>query len=125
MMAARGFSKPIWINETNVAPWDDPTNRLPRSDFRATLEEQASYVIQAFAYGLAAGAERISVYPLYDSDGQPGQELMGLVRQDGSTRPAYRALQTVTQYMSNVRDGRVEREGDAIKIVLRRDRGRL
>src|SRR3712207_4803510 len=108
MMAARGFSKPIWINETNVAPWDDPTNPMPRSDFRATLDEQASYVIQAFAYGLAAGAEHISVYPFSDGNAPPGQELMGMVRGDGSTRPAYQALQTVTRYMSGVRDGRVE-----------------
>ena len=80
-------------------------------------------MIQAFAYGLAAGAEHISVYPLYDGDAPPGQELMGLVRGDGSARPAYQAFKTVTQYMRNVRDARVERDGSVIKIVLQRDRG--
>lgn len=49
LLASRGLSKPIWINETNVAPWDDPANPMPRSDFRASLDEQASYVVQAFA----------------------------------------------------------------------------
>ena len=122
LMAVRGFSKPIWINETNVAPWDDPVNPMPRSDFRATQDEQASYMIQAFAYGLAAGAEHISVYPLHDGEGQPGQELMGLVRRDGSARPAFQAFKTVTEYMSHVRDARLERDGSVVKIVLQRDR---
>jgi hypothetical protein len=121
LMAARGFSKPIWINETNVAPWDDPRNPMRRGDFRATLDEQASYIVQAFAYGLAAGAERISVYPMYDGDAPPGNELMGMVRQDGSTRPAYQALKTVTRYLNGVRSGTVEREGDAVKITLQQD----
>jgi hypothetical protein len=123
LMAQRGLNKPIWINETNVAPWDDPANPMPRSDFRATQDEQASYMIQAFAYGLAAGAERISVYPLYDGDAPPGQELMGLVRGDGSARPAFQAFKTVTEYMSDVRDARLERDGQVVKIVLQRDRG--
>ena len=39
LMARRGFGKPIWSNETNVPPWDDPTNPMPRADFRATLDE--------------------------------------------------------------------------------------
>ena len=125
LMAARGFSKPIWINETNVAPWDDPRNPMRRGDFRATLDEQASYLIQSFAYGLAAGAERISVYPMYDGDAPPGTELMGLVRQDGSTRPAYQAFKTVTRYFSGVRSGTVERVGDAVKITLQKDSGTL
>ena len=122
LMAMRGFSKPIWINETNVAPWDDPANPMPRSDFRATQDEQASFMIQAFAYGLAAGAERISVYPFHDGDGQPGQELMGLIRGDGSARPAFQAFKTVTEYMSNVRDADLDRAGTFVKIALQRDR---
>ena len=123
LMAARGLSKPIWINETNVAPWNDPTNPMPRSDFRATLDEQASYVVQAFAYGLAAGAEHISVYPLSDGDAPPGQELMGLIRRDGSTRPAYQAFKTVTQYMSNVRGASVDQSSETVKVTLERDDG--
>jgi hypothetical protein len=125
LMAARGLNKPIWINETNVAPWDDPANPLPRADFRATLDEQASYLVQAFAYGLAAGAEHLSVYPFFDSEAPPGTELMGLVRRDGSARPAYQALQTITRHFTAVRAGRLERDGDAVKIVLQRDIGQV
>ena len=120
LRAARGLSRPIWINETNVAPWDDPQNPMPRADFRATLDEQASYLIQAFAWALAAGVEHVSVYPWCDGNAPPGQELMGLVRGDGSTRPAYRAFQTATRYFSGVRDGSVEREGSVVTITLRR-----
>ena len=123
LMAARGIDKPIWINETNVAPWDDPANPLPRGDFRATLDEQASFVIQAFAWALAAGVEHVAVYPFSDGDAPPGQEQMGLVRRDGSVRPAYQALQTVTRHLLSVQGGRVERDGDAVKIVLQRDVG--
>lgn len=123
LMAARGISKPIWVNETNVAPWDDPANPLPRGDFRATLDEQAGYVIQSFAWALAAGVEHVSIYPFADGDAPPGQEQMGLVRRDGSTRPAYRALQTVARHLSGVSGGRVEREEDWVKIILARDVG--
>ena len=122
-LAARALTKPIWINETNVAPWDDPTNPMPRGDFRATLDQQASFIVQAFAWGVAAGVDRISVYPFTDGEGVPGGELMGLIRGDGSARPAYRAFQTITRYLSGVREARPERQADAVKIALRRDDG--
>ena len=124
LMAARGIDKPIWINETNVPPWDDPTNPLPRGEFRVTQEEQASYVVQAFAMALAAGVEHISLYPFSDANVVPGDERMGLVRKDGSTRPAYDALKTVTRHLSGVRRGHVERDGDAVTVTLERDVGR-
>jgi hypothetical protein len=123
LMAQRSLSKPIWINETNVAPWNDPINPMPRADFRATLDEQASYIIQAFAWGLVGGAEHISVYPFSDGEAPPGSEMMGMVRGDGSARPAYRALQTATRYFAGVRDARARRDGDAVVIVLQREGG--
>jgi hypothetical protein len=122
LMDQRGLARPIWINETNVAPWNDPSNPLPRGEFRATLDEQASFVIQAFAYALAAGVEHVSLYPFADGEA-PGEEQMGLVRRDGSFRPAYRALQTATRYLVAVRDGRLERQSDTVKVTLRQDGG--
>ena len=122
LMGARGLTRPIWINETNVAPWDDPANPLPRSDFRATLDEQASYVIQAFAYALVAGVEHVSIYPFVDGDSADGEQ-MGMVRRDGSTRPAYRALQTATRYLAGVREGRIESDPEKVKIVLQQGKG--
>jgi hypothetical protein len=73
LMRARGLEKPIWIDETNVIPWDDSTNRGTGYDvasgMRCTLADQASYVLQAFALGLAGGAERIALYKAADSPG--------------------------------------------------------
>ena len=120
LMAQRGLDKPIWINETNVAPWNDPINPMPRGDFRATLEEQASFVIQAYAWGLLSGAERISVYPMADGDLPRGWEQMGLIRKDGSERPAYRALQTVTRYLNGAQPVGIERAVDHVRLRFER-----
>lgn len=122
LMADRGLSRPIWINETNAPPWDDPADPKPRADFRVTLDEQASYVVQAFALGLAGGAERIALYPFTDVGAPPGQDYKGLVRADRSTRPAFEAFKTVTRYLRGVREARFEPQGDAITVVLGRER---
>ncbi len=95
-----GVSKPIWVGESNVVPYDDPMNPLPPT-LRATMDQQASYIIQAFALARAAGAERMSIYKLVD-EAREGSELFGLVRNDGSIRPAFTAYQTAVKYMSNV-----------------------
>lgn len=120
IMAEAGVrEKPIWITETNVAPWNDPIDPLTRERFRATLDEQAAYTIQAFAYALVGGVERISIYKMSDSpDLPPGVERFGLVRTDGSWRPAYRAFQVVAQYLAGVRGGNLTRDGDAVRIAF-------
>src|SRR5579862_7164490 len=69
-MTARGFDKPIWVPETNVIPYDDPVNAggplSTPADMRASLGDQASFIIQAYALGLAAGVDRIEVYKMKD-----------------------------------------------------------
>ncbi|MCL5074622.1 MAG: hypothetical protein M1136_03075 [Chloroflexi bacterium] len=123
IMAKYGFAKPIWINETNVAPWDDPLAPLPRERFRATLDEQASFVIQAFVYALAAGVERISLYKMSDDPiHQPGTESFGLIRGDGSPRPAYTAFQVVTRYFAGAKHVSVERRGDVVRGILEKEK---
>jgi hypothetical protein len=123
LMAARAIRKPIWVNETNVPTWDDPASPMPHDTVRVTQDQQAAYLIQAFAYGLAAGVERISLYPFSEANAGPTDEPMGLVRRDGTTRPAYDALRVVTRHLQRVRGGQVDREGDAIKVTLERDGG--
>ena len=126
LMAERGFDKPIWINETNVAPWDDPQHRLTADWFRATQDEQASYLIQAFAYALTANVERLSVYKMLDdAELPPEAEPFGLVRADGSPRPAYTALQVALRYFAGVTSGEVERKHDVVRIALHRDGERV
>jgi hypothetical protein len=67
------------------------------------MDQQASYIIQAFALARAAGAERMSIYKLTDEAREGANELYGLVRNDGSVRPAFTAYQTAVKYMSNVK----------------------
>ena len=113
LMRAHGIDKPIWINETNVIPWDEPTNRGTGYDRpagrRCTLVDQASYLLQAFSLGLAGGAERISVYKAEDGAGAAYNgdvdaiERAALVRKDGSLRPAFLGYQTAVRYLRDAR----------------------
>lgn len=101
IMRKYGISKKIWVTEANVAPYDDrDAGILSRSDMRVSLEEQAAFILQAFAYGSAAGVERIGIYKMRDSSGEPvnGQALM---RSDGTIRPAYIAYQVAAEYFSH------------------------
>ena len=93
-----GLSKPLWLAETNVVPHDDPHASVPRGAARGTLEEQASFVVQTVALGRAAGLERIQFYKMMDGPIEAG-EPYGLIRNDGSPRPAYVALQTAARYL--------------------------
>jgi hypothetical protein len=121
MMHSRGIDKPIWITETNVAPWDDPANPLGADSFRATLGEQASYVIQAYAAALAANVDRISMYSMSDGDTPDGADQLGLVRSDGSSRPAFEAYKTVQRYLSGASNGEMGSDGDVVQVRLTRD----
>ncbi len=105
-LARFGLRKPIWIAETNAIPYDDPARRLPRGHFYATLDDQASFMIQAFAIDLAVGVRRIEVNRMVDgSDFIAGGEPFGLVRNDGSVRPAFFAYRTVVDLFSGVTSG--------------------
>ncbi len=106
--------KPIWLTETNSMPYDDPSvpgwDPAAKNDgFRITMDEQASYVIQAFAMALAAGYERIFWQKMEDDKPPVPDELWGLVRyrddpldtDPARLRPAYTAFQVVTRYLAN------------------------
>ena len=101
ILAQYGLQRPIWIGESNMVPADDPMNPIGPG-FHATLDQQASYVIQAFALARAAGDERMSIYKLVDEAREGGDELFGLVHNDGSIRPAFTAYHTAVRYMSRV-----------------------
>jgi len=101
-MEARGMKKPIWINESNVVPFNDPVQPLPPGQARATLDDQASYVVQSYAMGIAAGVERQAIYKMVDEEPEQGQ-YYGLVRNNGTTRPAYTAFQVVASYFAAVK----------------------
>lgn len=111
-----GLDKPIWINETNAAPTLDPEWPVDRPQFQIDLEQQAWYIVQAYALGFAAGAESIGIYKLTDVQLPPGGESFGLLRPDLSERPGYYALQTAVDVMSGFRDVQME-ESDSYYVV--------
>jgi hypothetical protein len=95
-----GLSRPIWVGESNVVPYDDPTAPTVKP-LHATMDQQAAYILQSFALARAGGAERMSVYKMVDERAEGPGELYGLVRNDGSPRPAFTAYQTAVRYLSD------------------------
>ncbi|MCB8928357.1 MAG: hypothetical protein H6652_22355 [Ardenticatenaceae bacterium] len=74
-LAARNLEKPIWLNESGVPVWDDYPGPVcePTSPFRASMSEQADFIIQSAFYATYAGADNIFFFQLYDDCGnQPG-----------------------------------------------------
>jgi hypothetical protein len=122
-MHNRGIAKPIWIVETNAAPSQDPAWPVPDAQFSVTLDQQASYMLQTMALGIAAGAQRIGVFKMADTeaDRSANPEPFGLVRKDGSRRPAFTAYQVATNYLSGFRGGRWDRRDEVCVVAV--DRG--
>lgn len=99
-MDSRGIEgKPVWLVETNAPPIDDPYWRVADWTLSVSLPEQAAFMPQAMASALAAGAERIAVYKLKDTTGDKAAnpEPFGLVKRDGSRRPAFDTYRVAIQ----------------------------
>ncbi len=101
VMQAQGIPlKEVWVNRAGARPADDP-GLYPEDHVFAvyphvTLEEQASYVVQAYALGFAANrGSRIAYYRLVDDPAADNGEGFGLLRVDGTSRPAYEAYRLV------------------------------
>ncbi len=84
---------PIWMTEAGVPISDDGGVATP---YAATMEEAASYVIEAYASARAAGVERFVIFRMHDAG---GIEQFGLTRDDYSIRPAYLAYQVAARYL--------------------------
>jgi hypothetical protein len=104
LLRMHGLDKPVWVNETNVVPWDDPVAPLTPDHFRATQDEQANYLVQAVAYALASGVERLAVYKMVDDTPllKHVEQAFGMVRADPdfSARPIFRAYQMLRRELS-------------------------
>jgi hypothetical protein len=88
--------KQVWLAEYNASPRRDPAAALPEAMFQVSLAQQADFIVQAAALARAQGVDRVAVYRLYDNAFTPGvSEPWGLVRGDGSLRPAFAAYQQV------------------------------
>ncbi len=114
--------KSIWLNETNAPPSSDlpeMPHREPR--FKATLEEQSAFIIQAHAVAFAAGAERVQIYKLYNSSEHPEDvQPFGLLRGDKSRRPAFKAYQVVTTYLAGFERVKLYEQGEVKVVVFER-----
>ncbi|HVC32231.1 MAG TPA: hypothetical protein VNL16_01850 [Chloroflexota bacterium] len=112
VLAQAGIAgKEMWVNETNAPACDEPAIQYancndypggtnPNGDWAlgfATIEEQASFIIQAIADGFAAGATHVFEFQLQD-DGNVNA--YGMFRNDGSQRPIYAAYQLAAQYLA-------------------------
>jgi hypothetical protein len=107
----RNIYKPFWIAETNAYL------------SRMSEDEQAVFIVQAFSLEIAAGAERIGVYKMADTatDQSADPEPFGLVRLDGSRRPAFTAYQVATNYLAGFRSGSWDRRDEISLVTI--DRG--
>ena len=91
-----GIDKPVWLTETNAMPSDDAVVACPHADapIQTSMDQQASYAIQAFAMAAAAGYQRFEFYQMVDQDPCAEPAVWGVTRDDGSRRPVGDALQT-------------------------------
>lgn len=102
-MRAHGINKPIWLDETGAAPTrDGPWSMQPPPPQNiASAQEQAAFVAQASVLAIAGGAQRISFYKLTDPPNLARSDYpSGLVRPDGSARPALAALRATTHALA-------------------------
>jgi hypothetical protein len=104
LLVERGLDKPIWLVETNAPPYNDPGWPVAEVTLAVTENEQAAFMPQALAAALAAGAERVGVYKLRDTedDRLANPEPFGLLRRDGSRRLAYATLKVAMEQMRGV-----------------------
>jgi hypothetical protein len=116
--ASFGFPKPVWINEFNIRISADGDWPLKSADPPITLDEQASFIIQGTALALAAGADHIEIYKLFDNDVAEGYEAWGLIRADGTRRPGYYALQTASHYFNDTLKAQRYSTLDATLVTL-------
>lgn len=118
-----GLDKPIWMNETNAPPYDDPEAVWETPLHRITMRQQASFLVQAHALALAAGAERIATYKLKDFGPHPAGDSYGIQRADDSLRPIARALGAITTHFAGAET--IHHYKDDIKQIVTLERGKL
>ncbi|MBN1178010.1 MAG: hypothetical protein JXD18_02280 [Anaerolineae bacterium] len=120
-LRAYGVSKPVWVNETNAAANIDPGYwELPEANFQISLDEQAGFLLQGFALALSAGAQRIAVYRWVDHPFMNGVEPNGIVRLDGSRRPAYDAYRLITTHYAGTQSAQESRQALYYQVTLNR-----
>jgi hypothetical protein len=94
------LTKPLWLTEVNCPVYNDATTPVPPTG-RITTDEQSGFLLQAVALARAAGYARIGWYSMVDHDASSGIfDRWGLLRADGSARPAYQAFRVASTYLA-------------------------
>lgn len=120
IMRQRDLDQPIWLVETNAPPMDDPAWPVPDWFLSVKMDEQASYIPQALSSALAAGAGRIAIYKLKDTedDRLANPEPFGLLRLDGSRRPAFDSFRIAVNYLGGMISAERERWDEVGQIRI-------
>jgi len=113
-----GYPKPVWINEMNARITTDSGWPVQAGDPSISLNEQASFIVQGAALALAMDVERIAVYKLFDNIVHDNYEAWGLIRADGTRRPGYYALQTVSRYFTGTTRAQRFNSPQAVLVTL-------
>lgn len=123
VMDDHGLEQPIWLVETNAPPMNDPYWEVDNWTLAVTLNEQAAFIPQAIAAAFAAGAERVSIYKLKDTEGDraANPEPFGLMRWDNSRRPAFDTYRIAIRLLGGVTAAVRERWDTVAQIRLQQD----
>jgi hypothetical protein len=120
-LADFGLDRPIWINETNAPPFDDPTHPWDTPLFPVTQQMQTAFLLQEFALAMSQGVDRIAVYKWIDQPPVPaGQDAYGMLRQDGDPRPALAAFKVITRYYAGTEATLHIEQNEMHEVVLAR-----
>jgi hypothetical protein len=130
LMRTRGLDKPVWVGAAALLPAESsPPYTAATAPEHCSPADQAAYVVQAFALGLAGGAEHVAIAQAQDAP--PADDLLpreraeraGLVRADGTLRPAYVAYQTAVRYLQGAQAARYFPGASAETVVVARPQG--
>jgi polysaccharide biosynthesis protein PslG len=102
LLQAYTVTPEVWITEANV-PVDDPQapdDAIVGQD-AVSLNRQAAFVLQAYTLARLAGVRTLVIYRASDVDDQG--HYWGLLRNDGSARPALLAYRTAAQWLGGTR----------------------
>jgi len=101
-LARHGWAdKGVWVSETNVEPYDDANAganaaRDGATAFRVTQQEQAGFLVDAFATYIAARADRFAIYRMLDGAGMTsGVAPLGVMDNTGWERPYGHSFQAL------------------------------
>ncbi len=134
LLSAYGLTKPIWVTESGVPVWDDypGPQEDPASPYRATQQEQASYIIQSAAYAFYSGASVLFHFQLHDDcgNGPTARDAYGLYRNeagaacypsDAAARPSLQAYRVVASQFRGLEPlWRITPNGDHEQVAFYR-----